>query len=61
MLARIAFGTVQPWEVALSIAILLVTIAAGAWFAARVYRAGVLMYGQRPSLRSFAHAFRLSR
>ncbi len=61
MLARIAFGTVQPWEVALSIAILLVTIAAAAWFAARVYRAGVLMYGQRPSLRSFAHAFRLSR
>ncbi len=61
MLARVIFGTARPWEVGVAVALLIATIAVAAWFAGRIYRAGVLMYGQRPSLRSFAHAFRLSR
>lgn len=61
MLVRVVLGTAQPWEVAVSVAFLAVAIALTTWFAARVYRVGVLMYGQRPTLRSWAAAFRLSR
>ncbi len=52
MPSRIAAGEAAGWEVALSIAILLATIPAVLWIAARVYAAGVLLYGQRPSLRA---------
>lgn len=61
MLARIVFGTVEPWEVAVAVALLIASIAVAAWLAARIYRVGVLTYGQRPSLRSYATAFRTSR
>ena len=50
MLVRLALGTVAWWEVVLTIALMLVAILACTWFAARLYRFGVLMYGQRPSL-----------
>lgn len=50
MMARIAMGTVAWWEIVLTIALMLAAIYASAWFAARVYRLGVLMYGQRPGL-----------
>jgi ABC-2 type transport system permease protein len=52
MPSRIVAGEASGWEVALSIAILLVTVPAALWVAARVYSAGVLMYGQRPSMRA---------
>ena len=52
MLSRIAAGEAAGWEVALSIAILLATIPAVLWIAARIYAAGVLLYGQRPSMRA---------
>jgi ABC-2 type transport system permease protein len=48
MLVRIALGTVAWWEIVVTIAIMLVAILASTWFAARLYRYGVLMYGQRP-------------
>jgi ABC-2 type transport system permease protein len=50
MLVRIAVGTVAWWEIVVTIALLLVAILACTWFAARLYRLGVLMYGQRPGL-----------
>ncbi len=50
MLVRLALGTVAWWEVVLTIALMLVAILACTWFAARLYRYGVLMYGQRPGL-----------
>ncbi len=50
MLVRLAAGTVAWWEVAMTIGLMLVTIMACTWFAARLYRLGVLMYGQRPGL-----------
>ena len=50
MLVRIALGTVAWWEIVATIALMLVAILACAWFAARLYRLGVLMYGQRPGL-----------
>jgi ABC-2 type transport system permease protein len=52
MLSRIADGTVQPVEVALSIVLLVAALGAALWVAARIYRAGVLLYGQRPGVRA---------
>ncbi len=60
MLARIVFGSAQAWEVAIAVGLLVASIAITTWFAARVYRIGVLMYGQRAGIRSFARAFRRS-
>ncbi|MEX1172184.1 MAG: ABC transporter permease [Chloroflexota bacterium] len=56
MLARVMVGRVEPWELALSIGLLLVAIVVVAIVAARVYAAGVLLYGQRPGLRAFITA-----
>jgi ABC-2 type transport system permease protein len=58
MLSRSAAGEVAPWEIVLSIVLLLAAIAVSLWIAARIYAAGVLLYGQRPSLRTI---FRLAR
>ncbi len=61
MVGRITMGRVEPWEVGLSIALLVGTIAVATWAAARIYRAGVLLYGQRPGLRTFVAAVRTPR
>ncbi len=58
LLSRLAIGEVAPWEPFVGVAVLLVAIVAALWFAARLYEAGVLMYGQKPSLRNFVKAFR---
>lgn len=58
MLARLMVGRVEPWELALSIGILVVSVVVAALVAVRVYRAGVLLYGQRPGLRMFLAAAR---
>jgi ABC-2 type transport system permease protein len=51
MLSRVITGDAGVPEVALAAAILVVSIIAMLWLAARVYSAGVLMYGQSPSFR----------
>ncbi len=58
MLARLMLGRVEPWEVLLSLAILVLTSAVVLWLAARIYATGVLLYGQKPGLRSFIRAAR---
>ena len=58
MLARLMVSDVHPLEVGLSVAILLVTIAVVAVVTVRVYATGVLLYGQRPGLRTFIAAAR---
>ena len=50
MLVRIATGGVAPWEIAFTIVLMIVAIIVCAFIAGRIYRAGVLMYGQRPGL-----------
>jgi ABC-2 type transport system permease protein len=40
---------VEPWEIVLSIALLVAAIVAALWVAARIYAVGVLLYGQRPA------------
>jgi ABC-2 type transport system permease protein len=60
MLARLMVAAVQPWEVLLSIGLLVAAIAVVAVAATRMYAAGVLLYGQRPGLRAFVAAARRS-
>ncbi|WP_034890113.1 ABC transporter permease [Gillisia sp. Hel_I_29] len=48
MLMRIPFG-VQWYELAISIAILIITNIGVLWLAAKIYRVGILMYGKKPT------------
>jgi len=50
MLSRFTSGEVSAPEVLLSIALLVACIVGALWLAARIYRAGVLLYGQRPGI-----------
>lgn len=52
MMARISYG-VSTWELVLSIIILLITVFAMIWFAAKIYRIGILMYGKKPSFKEW--------
>ena len=58
MLSRVGMGTASPLELVIAGVLLLVTIPAALWVAARLYRSGVLMYGQRPTPRTFLRALR---
>ena len=48
MLMRIPFG-VPLWQQALSLLILVGSFMFTVWFAAKIYRVGILMYGKKPS------------
>ncbi|MDP2067788.1 MAG: ABC transporter permease [Lutibacter sp.] len=48
MLMRIPFG-VPWWQLITSISLLIVTFIGMVWFAAKIYRVGILMYGKKPS------------
>ena len=50
MFMRISVQTPPVWQIATSIALLVLTIVGVAWFAGRVYRVGILMYGKKPTL-----------
>ena len=42
--------TPPVWQIALSIALQVLTIWGMVWVCARIYRIGILMYGKRPTL-----------
>jgi len=48
MLMRIPFG-VPWWQLLISITILFATFFCVVWFAAKIYRVGILMYGKKPT------------
>ncbi|MCQ2215593.1 MAG: ABC transporter permease [Bacteroidales bacterium] len=50
MLARIPNG-VEAWELILSITILIASFVFTTWFAGKVYRIGILMYGKKPTFK----------
>ena len=50
MLMRIPFG-VPLWQQILSLVILFATFMATVWFASKIYRVGILMYGKKASYR----------
>ncbi len=52
MMARIPFGvpnTVPWWQLGLSMALLILGFIFTVWFAGKIYRTGILMYGKKPS------------
>ncbi len=52
MMARIPYGvpgTVPWWQLGLSMLLLVLGFLATVWFAAKIYRTGILMYGKKPS------------
>ncbi len=50
MLMRIPFG-VPWWQIAISVTILFGTFFFVVWFASKIYRVGILMYGKKPTWR----------
>lgn len=48
MLMRIPFG-VPWWEIAISMSILILSFIFMIWFASKIYRIGILMYGKKPT------------
>ena len=50
MFVRIAMSSVTPYEIAISIAILVVSVIATGYLAVVIYRVGVLMYGKPPKI-----------
>jgi ABC-2 type transport system permease protein len=48
MLMRVPFGV--PWyEIVISMVLLIITFIFMVWFAAKIYRVGILMYGKKPT------------
>jgi ABC-2 type transport system permease protein len=48
MLLRLPFG-VPWWQIAISVSLLFATFFFVVWFAAKIYRVGILMYGKKPT------------
>lgn len=48
MLMRVPFG-VPAWQIILSLVILFATFVFVVWFASKIYRVGILMYGKKPT------------
>jgi len=61
MLARVSAGHVELWEFGLAVVLLMAACAVALVVAARIYSAGVLLYGQRVGLRQIFKAARVSR
>ena len=58
MLTRMGLGTATPVEIAIAILLLAAFIPVALWVAARLYRSGVLLYGQPPTPRTLVRALR---
>jgi ABC-2 type transport system permease protein len=58
MVSRLAIGRVEPWELVLSLGLLIATLPFVMLLAIRVYRAGVVLYGQPPTVATFVRAVR---
>ena len=58
MLSRLNAATVGPLEVTVAVLLLAATIVSMTWVAARIYSAGVLLYGQKPGIRRMWTAVR---
>jgi ABC-2 type transport system permease protein len=58
MFIRVALGTVAIWEFLLGVVLVLAMSYLLTWFAAKIYRVGVLLYGKRPSVREIVRLMR---
>jgi ABC-2 type transport system permease protein len=50
MFFRVTLAPVPAWQVALSVVLMLISIVGMAWFAGKIYRVGILMYGKKPTV-----------
>ena len=53
MMVRLPYG-VPVWELAVSMALLVLGFLACSWLSARIYRVGILMYGKKVTWRELA-------
>lgn len=58
---RLLLATVAPWEWVVAAVLMVLFIAGALWVAARLYSAGVLLYGQRMGIRAVWRATRVHR
>ncbi len=61
MTMRAAFTVVSPWQIGLSLCLMLISVIVVVWIAARVFRLGMLSYGKRLGIRDILRAFREGR
>jgi ABC-2 type transport system permease protein len=59
MLMRIGAGGAASWEIALTIVLMIIAIFICAFISARIYRFGILLYGQRPNLAQLVKLVRM--
>jgi ABC-2 type transport system permease protein len=58
MFERLAVHDPPVWQTALSLILLIATIAGVMFLSARIYRTGILMYGKRPTIRELSRWLR---
>ena len=58
---RMAYDAISPLEIVAALAVLALGAVLALWLASRIYAAGVLLYGQRPSIRGLWRAARVAR
>ncbi len=61
MTARIAATSVPIWQIALSVVLTLSTLFLCIWFASKIYRVGILMYGKKPSFKDLIKWLKLAK
>ncbi len=61
LILRMAFTTLPTWQIAVSLAIQVVSVFVVMWLAAKVFRLGMLMYGKRLTPRALWQALREGR
>ena len=55
---RVSTKAIAPWEIALSIVIIVISVVVTMWVAAKLFRVFLLMYGKRPALREIVRYLR---
>lgn len=60
MTARFLVGGAVAWQAAIGVVVLFAGVCVIAWLAAKIYRTGVMMYGQAPKLRTVFKMLRQS-
>lgn len=58
---RMLLTSMAPWEWVVAAGLMAIFLVGALWVAARIYSAGVLLYGQRPGLRAMWRAVRVDR
>lgn len=58
MLIRLGFGQVPTGQIVISLVLLAASIVLCLWAGAKIFRAGLLMYGKRPGLKDLVCAFK---